>query len=125
MINNNNIKKTYYSISEVCVDTGLEQHVLRYWETEFPQLKPKKNRAGNRAYRQKDIKLIKFIKNLLYKEHYTIVGAKKRVAESNNYELETQMRFPLSSDSDNLDKKMTAIKEIRENLKSVLNILKQ
>jgi DNA-binding transcriptional MerR regulator len=43
-------KKTYYSISEVCTMTGLEPHVLRYWESEFPQLRPKKNRAGNRAY---------------------------------------------------------------------------
>ena len=53
--------KMYYSISEVCNETGLEQHVLRYWETEFPSLKPKKNRAGNRAYRKKDIDLIKYI----------------------------------------------------------------
>jgi len=73
--------KTYFSISEVCQETGLEQHVLRYWETEFSQLKPKKNRAGKRAYKLKEINLIKFIKTLLYDELYTIQGAKKRLNE--------------------------------------------
>lgn len=69
--------KMYYSISEVCKETGLEQHVLRYWETEFANLKPKKNRAGNRAYRKKEIELVKYIKYLLYDKKYTIQGAKK------------------------------------------------
>lgn len=76
-----NGKKTYYSISEVCSLTGLEPHVLRYWETEFSQLRPKKNRAGNRAYREKDIEVVKYIKQLLYEEQFTIPGAKKRLVE--------------------------------------------
>ncbi|MBM4168464.1 MAG: MerR family transcriptional regulator [Ignavibacteria bacterium] len=71
------IKKLYYSISEVSKITGLEQYVLRYWESEFPQLKPQKNRAGNRIYTNKDIKLIFQIKKLLRDEMYTIEGAKK------------------------------------------------
>lgn len=71
------IKKLYYSISEVSKITGLEQYVLRYWETEFDQLKPAKNRAGNRIYTNKDIKLILHIKTLLRDEKYTIEGAKK------------------------------------------------
>jgi DNA-binding transcriptional MerR regulator len=75
-----NGKKTYYSISEVCSQTGLEPHVLRYWETEFSQLRPKKNRAGNRAYREKDIELIAHIKNLLYEQQFTIPGAKKKLS---------------------------------------------
>ena len=79
------LKKMYYSISEVCGQTGLEQHVLRYWETEFPQLKPKKNRAGNRAYRAKEIKLINHIKHLLYHEQYTIQGAKQKLAAHQEY----------------------------------------
>ena len=74
-------KKFYYSIGEVCAKTGLEPHVLRYWETEFPQLRPKKNRSGNRAYRDKDIELVRYIKHLLYEEQYTILGAKKKCAE--------------------------------------------
>ena len=51
----NNIKKLYYSIGEVSKITELKQYVLRYWETEFKQLKPTKNKAGNRTYKQKDI----------------------------------------------------------------------
>lgn len=74
-------KKTYYSIREVCQQTGLEPHVLRYWENEFPQLRPKKNRAGNRAYREKDIEIVEAIRVLLYEELYTISGAKKKMTE--------------------------------------------
>jgi DNA-binding transcriptional MerR regulator len=71
------IKKLYYSISEVSKITDLEQYVLRYWESEFDELKPAKNRAGNRIYTSRDIKLILFIKKLLRDERYTIEGAKQ------------------------------------------------
>ena len=71
------IKKLYYSISEVSKITNIEQYVLRYWETEFEQLKPQKNRAGNRIYTNKDIQLILHIKTLLRERKYTIEGAKK------------------------------------------------
>lgn len=71
------IKKLYYSISEVSKITEIEQYVLRYWETEFEQLKPQKNRAGNRIYTNKDIQLILHIKTLLREKKYTIEGAKK------------------------------------------------
>jgi DNA-binding transcriptional MerR regulator len=71
--------KLYYSISEVAEMTGLEPYVLRFWEKEFPLLKPKKNRAGNRSYQQKDIDLINQIKHFLYDEGYTIDGAKSKL----------------------------------------------
>ncbi|MBI5463970.1 MAG: MerR family transcriptional regulator [Ignavibacteriales bacterium] len=71
------IKKLYYSISEVSKITDLEQYVLRYWESEFEQLNPAKNRAGNRIYTNRDIKLILYIKKLLREERYTIEGAKQ------------------------------------------------
>lgn len=71
------IKKLYYSISEVSKITDLEQYVLRYWESEFEELKPAKNRAGNRIYTNRDIKLILYIKKLLRDERYTIEGAKQ------------------------------------------------
>jgi len=74
------IKKLYYSISEVSKITSLEQYVLRYWESEFEQLKPAKNRAGNRIYTNRDIKLILYIKKLLRDERYTIEGAKQVIA---------------------------------------------
>jgi DNA-binding transcriptional MerR regulator len=59
--------------------TGLEQYVLRYWETEFPQIKPEKGRSGQRIYTKKDLDNILHIKQLLYKEGYTIVGARKKL----------------------------------------------
>lgn len=75
------IKKLYYSISEVSKITDLEQYVLRYWESEFEELKPAKNRAGNRIYTNRDIKLILYIKKLLREERYTIEGAKQVLKE--------------------------------------------
>lgn len=72
-------EKLYYSISEVAHMTHLEPYVLRFWEKEFSMLKPKKNRGGNRVYQKHDIELINQIKQLLYKENYTIEGARNRL----------------------------------------------
>jgi len=74
-------KKAYYSIGEVCDLTGLKDHVLRYWETQFDVLSPTKNRAGNRVYRPKEIELVLLVKHLLYEEKYTIEGARKKLQE--------------------------------------------
>ena len=71
------IKKLYYSISEVSEVTDLKQYVLRYWESEFSQLRPSKNSAGNRNYRKSDIDLINEIKDLLYNRRFTIKGARQ------------------------------------------------
>jgi len=79
MKKNFEMKKLYYSISEVSRIVELEQYVLRYWETEFEQLRPAKNLSGNRIYTNKDIKLILYIKKLLREEKYTIEGAKKLI----------------------------------------------
>jgi DNA-binding transcriptional MerR regulator len=81
------MKKLYYSISEVSRITELEQYVLRYWETEFEQLRPAKNLSGNRIYTNRDIKLILYIKKLLREEKYTIEGAKKLIK---NYSVKEQ-----------------------------------
>ena len=70
------IKKLYYSIGEVSQQTGLEQHVLRYWETEFPGLSPQKNRAGRRIYTRGDIEFIERLKYLLKERKFTIEGAR-------------------------------------------------
>ncbi len=75
------MKKLYYSISEVSRLTGVEQYTLRYWESEFPQLKPSKNRAGNRIYTFQDIELILKIKELLKEKKYTFEGARKILEE--------------------------------------------
>ena len=71
----------YYSIGEVSKLTDLEQHVLRYWETEFEGLNPKKNRAGRRTYTRTDIDFIFHIKRLLKEDLYTIEGARKVLAK--------------------------------------------
>jgi DNA-binding transcriptional MerR regulator len=71
------IKKLYYSIGEVAQLTGLDQHVLRYWETEFEGLHPNKNRGGRRIYTEQDIALVRRIQQLLRDEKYTIEGAKQ------------------------------------------------
>ncbi|MBF0430461.1 MAG: MerR family transcriptional regulator [Fibrobacteria bacterium] len=142
-------KKVYYSISDVAELTGLEQHVLRYWESEFSKLKPRKNRAGNRQYRDKDIQVIRYIKHLLQKEMYTVQGAKKKLTTADYNEVEGQLSLlpPLTTsqstpapqkepDSTNevsapevevssvgVDKKV--ITAIKEELKSILNTLKK
>ena len=78
------IKKLYYSIGEVSKMVNLKSYVLRYWETEFSQLNPPKNRAGNRTYRQKDINLIIKIRDLLYNKKYTIDGARSMINSKND-----------------------------------------
>lgn len=80
------IKKLYYSIGEVSELSGLKPYVLRYWETEFKQLSPPKNRAGNRTYRQKDIDTIFLIKDLLYSRKFTIKGAKSQLTAGETIE---------------------------------------
>jgi DNA-binding transcriptional MerR regulator len=73
------IKRLYYSISEVSNLVDEEQYVLRYWETEFEQLRPQKNRAGNRIYNEKDIEIIRTIQQLLRIKRFTIDGAKEHL----------------------------------------------
>lgn len=79
-------QKLFFKIGEVCEIAGVQAHVLRYWETEFPMLAPQKNRAGQRTYRRRDVEMALRIKELLYDEQYTIAGAKKKLA--------TEMRAP-------------------------------
>src|SRR5438128_8181813 len=73
-------QKLFIKIGEVCEIAGVQAHVLRYWETEFPMLAPQKNRAGQRTYRRRDVEMALRIKELLYDEQYTIAGAKKKLA---------------------------------------------
>lgn len=76
-------EKLYYRIGEVESITGIPAYVLRYWESEFKLLRPKKNPAGQRLYRPRDLELVQRIKTLLYDERLTLEGAKKRLlAES-------------------------------------------
>lgn len=75
------MQKLYYSISEVSKEVDEETHILRYWEKEFPQLKPNKNSAGNRIYSQKDLEVVKNIKTLIRVEKLSLSGAKEKMNE--------------------------------------------
>jgi DNA-binding transcriptional MerR regulator len=76
--------KLFYKASEVCQITDTQPYVLRFWESEFPQLASEKNRSGQRVYRRQDIDLVFRIKQLLYQEEYTIAGARKAIDDAAN-----------------------------------------
>ncbi len=116
-----NIKKLYYSIGEVSKITGLKPYVLRYWETEFKQISPPKNRAGNRTYRQKDIDSILSIKDLLYNRKFTIKGAKNQL--STNESLETAVGETESSDNNEASSEI--LKKIKRELEALVEFLHQ
>jgi DNA-binding transcriptional MerR regulator len=73
--------KLFYSIGEVAKMANVKPYVLRYWETEFNELRPKKTPTGQRAYRKKDVEIALTIKRLMHDEQYTIAGARKRLQE--------------------------------------------
>jgi DNA-binding transcriptional MerR regulator len=111
--------KLYFKIGEVSELLGVEPYVLRYWETEFPALSPKKSGTGHRLYRRKDVELLLRIKHLLYEKRFTIEGArqslhatarapKPRAAERVQQDLFTEDPLP----------------EIRRELADILQILK-
>ena len=111
------IKKLYYSISEVSKITKLKAYVLRYWETEFAQLSPLKNRAGNRTYRQKDIDIILKIKDLLYQKKFTIAGAREFL-KLNESKINDQKDQILEN-----DKVRIILAKIKDELKEILSII--
>ena len=118
------VKKLYYSIGEISQKTGLKQYVLRYWETEFSHIKPSKNRAGNRIYKESDYNNIKELKDLLHNKKFTIKGAKQylkdresKVVKANNPDLRTLKLI------DTLDIK--TLKNIQKSLNDLLSILER
>ena len=117
------IKKLYYSISEVSEVTGLKQYVLRYWETEFSQLKPGKNRAGNRVYRSHDVDKIMEIKSLLYDRKFTIKGARQHLkypSEKSNQLIEKKKILKLSNSID-----IQTLKDLKQGLDDLIKIVEQ
>jgi len=83
-------EKLFYKIGEVSRIIGTESYVLRYWETEFPFLSPRKSKSGQRIYTKKDVDLILQIKKLLYEEKYTIDGVRKKLG-GNIQQAETEI----------------------------------
>jgi len=99
--------KLFYRIGEISRLTGLEPYVLRYWETEFPQIKPDKGRSGQRLYKKKDLDTIFQIKQLLYKDGFTIAGARRKLNGKDAREVAE-----------------TVVESVKKELREILEILK-
>ena len=109
--------KLYRSISEVSELVGVKPHVLRYWETRFSMLHPRKNRAGNRMYRPEEVKLLMRIKELLYQRRFTIAGARRRLLDERK---DTTPVVPTAGDAD----RRLILHEVRSELRQLLGKLK-
>ncbi|MGM0594466.1 MAG: MerR family transcriptional regulator [Pseudomonadota bacterium] len=103
--------KRYFTIGEVSELCGVKPHVLRYWEQEFPQLKPVKRRGNRRYYQRQDVIIIRQIRALLYEQGFTIGGARQQLEGDNN--------------KTDVNQSQQIIKQMRIELEEVLDILKQ
>ena len=111
--------KLYFKIGEVSDLLGVEPYVLRFWETEFPVLQPKKSGTGHRLYRRKDVELLLRIKHLLYEKRYTIEGARQS--------LHSEGRGTKARRSTSVQQELFATDpwpEVRRQLNEILNLLK-
>ena len=109
-------ERRYYSIADVADETELKPYVLRFWEKEFPALRPKKNRAGNRTYQRKDIELVLRIKHLLYDEGFTIKGARDRLKSE-------PAAAAAAPEPDGTTSVKRSLKDIREELQAIVDLL--
>ena len=109
--------RMYFKIGEVSQITSVEPYVLRYWETEFELLSPQKSKAKQRVYEKKDIENILIIKNLLWKERYSIEGAKKRLKE-----LRREQRVEKREVGKSLD--VQKLRRIKNELKDLIYFLR-
>ena len=108
--------KLYFRIGEVSRLCRLPAYVLRFWETEFPQLKPVKSSTGQRMYRRKDVDAVLRIKKLLYEEGFTIAGARQQLrSEIKTEKNQVPLPFPVQSTAD--------LKRIRHGLQEILGML--
>jgi len=87
--------RLYFRIGEVSAITGVPPYVLRYWESEFPALQPRKSGGGQRLYRKRDVVMLLEIKKLLYQERYTVAGARRRLTEREDRARRAEMRATL------------------------------
>jgi len=109
-------EKLYFRIGEVSELTQTKSYVLRFWETEFPMLKPVKSRTGHRLYRREDVQTVLEIKRLLYEQGFTIEGARKQLANNLEDREEQKELFQPSADG-------AALRVIRRELESILTML--
>lgn len=85
--------RLYYSISEVSDMIGVKPHVLRYWETQFKMLRPKKGRGGARMYRKRDVEVLFEVKQLLYENRFTIAGARRKLLDDRQSREQMELTF--------------------------------
>lgn len=114
--------KLYFRIGEVSRLLAVEAYVLRYWETEFPSLSPKKSETGHRLYKRKDVEQLLQIKELLYAKRFTIEGARQTLAARQKDSRETPK--PLIAKEQTLLFGDSALPEIRKELAAILDILR-
>jgi DNA-binding transcriptional MerR regulator len=110
--------KLYYSISEVSDLVGVKPHVLRYWETQFKVIRPRKGRGGARMYRKRDVEMLFDIKELLYDQRFTIEGAKRKILDERGLERD-QIGLPFAR----LDRE-EAIRGLRDDMQEMLDRLR-
>jgi DNA-binding transcriptional MerR regulator len=109
-------EKLYFRIGEVAELCRLPAYVLRFWETEFPQLKPVKSNTGQRMYRRKDVENVLKIKKLLYEEGFTIAGARQHLrADGKTDKKQSPLPFPSAAATD--------LRYIRQGLNEILTML--
>ena len=111
--------KLYYSISEVSDLVGVKPHVLRYWETQFKMLRPKKGRGGARMYRKRDVEVLFEIRGLLYDQRFTIAGARRRILDERADEKD-QIELPFTK----LDRE-EMLRALRKDMEGLLGILRE
>ena len=111
--------KLYRSISEVSDLVGVKPPVMRYWETQFSMLRPKKNRAGNRMYRPEEVKMLLRIKELLYDRRFTIAGARRRLLDERKEPAVPQVEMGFAD-----AEKRLVLHEVKTELRQLLDKLK-
>lgn len=121
--------KLYFKIGEVAKLIGVEPYVLRYWETEFPQISPSKSKSNQRLYKKQDVEMIVSIRNLLYDQKYTISGAKRKLREVQRIRRQSvksteQMPLNLEPDTHYLEIKEQLHKDLQSIIREMDEFLK-
>jgi len=109
--------RLYYSISEVSDMVGVKPHVLRYWETQFKMLRPKKGRGGARMYRKRDVEILFQVKQLLYDQKFTIAGARRKLLDERGGKEQIELSFS-HTDREEM------IRALRRDMEGLLEILR-
>ena len=108
--------RLYYSISEVSDLVGVKPHVLRYWETQFKMLRPKKGRGGARMYRKRDVEILFEVKQLLYENRFTIAGARRKLLDERQNKEQMELTFTRTDREEML-------RALRKDLESLLHLV--